>query len=169
MGGPSVGHQLEGFVASVPVLTGAAAPIPGARVRPLAAGLGLLPSSDAFFDHVTRGDASPVPPEFEAFSLLSQPLIDWATRLSREGPVAYVETDFFGGVGTQAAVVWAGGRILLSPLDSSHAWEDGRVVRHGTQGGAVNAALRALGVVASPPKDEFEAVGLGDYRGTEDW
>lgn len=163
-----MGHPLEGFVASAPVLRGAAARIPGARVRPLGSGLALLPSTGAFFDFVTRGDVSPLPAPFRPFTLLSLPLLEWATRLSRQGPVAYVESDFHEGLGSQAAVVWAGGRLLLEPLDSRLLLEEGRVVCRGALGGAVNAALRALGVVASPPQDELEATGLGEYRPRRD-
>jgi hypothetical protein len=159
-----LGHPLDGFVASESLLNEAAARIPGIRVRPLSSGLGLLASTGAFFDFVTKGDASPLPAAFRPFSFLSLPLLDWATRLSRRGPLAYVESDYFGGVGSQVAVVWSGGRILLEPFDSRLLMEGERVVRKGSLGGAANAALRALGVIASPPQDELQAVGLGEYR-----
>jgi len=34
---------------------------------------------------------------------------------------------------------------------------------------AINEALRALGVKASGMFDEFEAVGLGQHRDTDEW
>jgi hypothetical protein len=34
---------------------------------------------------------------------------------------------------------------------------------------AVNAALRALGVRAEPPADEYSTIGLDQYRWTGEW
>ncbi len=39
-----------------------------------------------------------------------------ARAASAHEPVAYVEAEFFGGVGEQAAVVWHGGNPVLGPL-----------------------------------------------------
>jgi hypothetical protein len=72
-----------------------------------------------------------------------------AARLSDAGPVAWVEAEYFGGVGEQHAVVW----------------------RHGVgeEVGTINAALQALGVRRSGDHDEFDTLGLGRYRATADW
>jgi hypothetical protein len=36
-----------------------------------------------------------------------------AKRLSHAGAVAYIETDYFGGVGGQAAMVWRAGEVVM--------------------------------------------------------
>ncbi|MFC7613506.1 hypothetical protein ACFQV2_07705 [Actinokineospora soli] len=73
------------------------------------------------------------------------------------GPVAYVEAEYFGGHGSQAAQVWDGGEAVLGPdVDPS-------------AGTPISQALRRLGVARGPDGDEFDAVGLGRHRDPEDW
>jgi len=72
---------------------------------------------------------------------------------SREGRIAYVEAEYFGGTGTQASMLWESGQAVGAPTVGDHA---------------INAALHALGVVAEG-SDEFDALGLGRFRNVDDW
>ena len=58
-----------------------------------------------------------------------------------------IETDYFGGVGEQCAVVYEGTATLMDPMQ-------GNV-------GPINNALRLLGFRAGGGRDEFETAGLG--------
>ena len=69
--------------------------------------------------------------------------------LSRSGPIAFVETDYFEGRGAQAATACVDGKVVASKEG------DGR---------PINEALRAIGVVRSSDEDEFDTVCLGKYR-----
>jgi len=73
---------------------------------------------------------------------------------ARAKKIAYVEAEFFGGAGAQAAVVWEEGRLILGPIVA----ED-----------AINQALRLLGVLKREHHDEFDALGLDLHRDTDDW
>jgi len=75
--------------------------------------------------------------------------------LSHHGPVAYVETDYFGGAGVQAATVWESGSVRMP------AQKAGK--------GPINRALRLMGVRAGLLQDEFDVVGLGANRSNDDW
>jgi hypothetical protein len=77
-----------------------------------------------------------------------------AARLSATGRVAYVEAEFFGGVGEQVSAGWENGALVFGPLNASDA---------------INQALRWLGVTADAEMDEFDTVGLGRHRFTERW
>jgi hypothetical protein len=79
-------------------------------------------------------------------------------RLTAGSSMAYIETDYFGSVGTQSAVVWRDGQLAMQPVTL-----DAKVARP-PQFWPINAALRALGVVAQPPDDEFTVFGLMNYR-----
>ena len=68
--------------------------------------------------------------------------------------VAYVEAEFFGGDGTQGCALYENGMPLSGPMVHVKA---------------INYALRWLGVQLDGKVDEFEAVGLGMHRNTEDW
>ena len=79
------------------------------------------------------------------------------------GAVACVEADIFGGVGTQAAAVWDGGRLALGPVVIG---EVGPLPASGTP---ISQALAHLGVRRGDHVDEFAAAGLGQHRDTEEW
>ena len=53
--------------------------------------------------------------------------------------LAYIETDYFGGIGTQGVVLYKNGQTI-------------------------NLLLRELGVWCAPTKDEFDSLNLGIYR-----
>ena len=82
---------------------------------------------------------------------------------SCSGPVAYVEADYFGGVGEQRAAVWDAGRLSLGPLYK------GVDEAFPAEGSPISQALRYLGVQRGEHYDEFDAVGLLRHRRTEAW
>lgn len=63
---------------------------------------------------------------------------------------AVIETDYFGGIGTQCAAVYRGREEVMVPRSS--------------EGGSINKALGLLGVCPERGLDEFDTVGLGQYR-----
>ena len=62
--------------------------------------------------------------------------------------MAWVETDYFGGLGDQ----------------SGKAWKDGKMVGFKGPEISINAALKAIGVERSEEYDEFDTIRLGMYR-----
>lgn len=77
-----------------------------------------------------------------------------AEAIAKAGRVVYVEAEFFGGDGTQACATWDPTLQASQPL---------------VDAGAINTALHFLGVQVGDHRDEFEALGLGRQRATEDW
>ncbi len=80
---------------------------------PLGQGLSLMPMTDEVFDGVTDDSDGRdlgfwrLPGGFDA--LLAQS--------SAARPIAYVEAEYFGGVGKQRAAVWADSALALGPLE----------------------------------------------------
>jgi hypothetical protein len=74
---------------------------------------------------------------------------------STDGPLVYVETAYFGGEGTQAATVWIDGEEAFGPTIGDI--------------GVINTGLRMIGVVCTVDCDEFDTIGLRDFRGNEDF
>jgi hypothetical protein len=126
---------------------------PSAKVVALRQGLSLLPLTDALFDEIQTAapNAGESLPRFEK---LSTAVESWVRGLSSRGLAAYVEAEYFGGAGGQSAVAWRQGDVILEPVHSQDA---------------INCALRLLGVDAGGEHDEFDAVGLGLRRSTDDW
>jgi hypothetical protein len=113
----------------------------------------LVPVTDAFFNEVDAYYPAEAE-DYREFWLLSGSLAAFATDLSQSGPVAYVETDYDGGSGTQAAVAWKEGRIASSPRKSKL--------------GAINDALFAIGAQRTDGRDQFDVLGLDRYRSGRD-
>ncbi len=93
--------------------------------------------------------------------------LGWAERIAQAATgrvaVIYIEAEFFGGVGSQAAVGWQGGVVGFGPLRTQTPTEDreGYAVVGESDDMAINAALRWLGVTRTELRDEFDTVGLG--------
>ncbi|KOG31390.1 hypothetical protein [Streptomyces resistomycificus] len=154
-----MGYELQAVIAGDEVLRVASREVPGSHVVPLSQGMSLMPMTDEVFDAVTDGSEVGdlgfwrLPGGFE--SLLAQ----WSVA----GPIAYVEAEYFGGVGEQRAAVWADGALELGPLDEPTKKRFSRAVS------PISQALRRLGAQRSLGEDEFEAVGLDRHRSNEDW
>lgn len=88
--------------------------------------------------------------------ILDGPFAHLVATIAAEGDYALIETDYVAGTGNQVAAVYRKGQHL--PLIASE-----RVAV-----GAINEALRAIGVHARNGVDEFDTLGLGRYRDFED-
>ncbi len=91
--------------------------------------------------------------EIQPFYNLTTEITKLAIALSFEGKCAYIETEYFGGVGEQIAIAWHNGKCIFEAS---------------TVDNAVNQALKVLGVVLPHPyTDEFFTLGLGRYRSNQ--
>ncbi|MFZ3497861.1 hypothetical protein ACODT5_32345 [Streptomyces sp. 5.8] len=132
-------------------------------MAPLRQGLALMPATGKVFDAVAD-DGSEV--GALGFWRLSGGFEKLLAQWSATGPVAYVEAEYFGGIGEQRAAVWADGALALGPLDESTEPTQGQISRAVSP---ISQALRRLGARSSPGKDEFGAVGLDRHRYSDEW
>lgn len=137
------------------IITGAGAlsePLPdGLRLVALSGGVDMLPFGKA----ALKAHAFPfLPLTDEGNEELPPAIAKLCERLSTECLLAYVEAEFFGGAGAQAHALFSAGEMV------------GPVV---VSGAAINDALRYLGVQKGDATDEFDVVGLGQHRATDDW
>ena len=154
-----MGYVLEAVIAREELLRAAARHLPAAQVATVGQGLSLVPMTKELFDAVTDGS----PADLLGFWRLPGGFGGLLAQWSTAGPVAYVEAEYFGGVGEQRAAVWADEAVVLGPL---HAPE-GRPFP--SAGSPISQALRRLGAMAGAAEDEFSAVGLDRHRGNEGW
>lgn len=152
-------HQINGFIAEHDALVEAARAIPSARVCQLRMGFGFLPLSESLapYNAPETDDA--------VFYRLTAQLETFAVEQSSKFPIAYIETDYFGGAGSQSAVAWKGGAAILGPIKTI----DGSGKMTPLLEGAINQAMRALGAQRGAERDEFDALGLGMHRSNNDW
>lgn len=117
-------------------------------------GVTLIPLTDEIIDSMPNQAAQAAP--FGRDWRLNAALEKLIVHLSKFGKVAYVDIDYFGGVGTQDAAIWENEKLIFGPV-------------HTAGHGAVNQALRRFGVVKGNAIDEFDAVDLSRFRHTADW
>jgi len=132
------------------------AEVPGARVIDLQGGLAMVPLSETLLREIQqewRGSQGSTRVE-GVFEFLTPPVESCVRALSKGSAIAYMETEYFGGEGYERSAVFRDAHVILGPLDGA---------------GAINGALRALGVAAQPGQQEFDAVGLGRHRSLEEW
>ena len=127
-------------------------PLPqGLQVVRLQGGIDMLPlSTQALKVH----GISFCPLTDEGEEELPQTLLELCEQLSKQCVLAYIEAEFFGGAGAQAHALFSEGKAVGQPVVSDSA---------------INDALRYLGVVKGEAHDEFESVGLGQHRDTNEW
>jgi len=109
-----------------------------------------------------REDA--IPP----YDRLSKPCKQYLKELSFEGKCVYIETHYHGGYGTQMASVWENGNCIAGPFFSYD--EDHTRIPEGVTviKGAINQALKGIGIYKHEGMDEFDSVRLGWYRSNDD-
>lgn len=113
----------------------------------------MVPLTDSLFDEITAS----TPEEthlVQGLERLSTSLAELLREVSDDISVAYVEAEYWGGVGSQSAVMWDKGEVVFQVLNSQDA---------------INQVLRMLGIEAKDAVDEFDSVNLGRYRFTNDW
>jgi hypothetical protein len=154
-------YSLRAVIATEQILTelaGALDDAHNAHIVFLSQHLSLLPMTDVLFDTVTIAASLP-----DGVWKVPTPLDRMLAACSAKGPVAYVEAEIFGGTGEQAAQVWDNGEVVLGPLRLAEEES------FPAAGSPISQALRRLGVAKGHHYDEFDAVGLGRQRDTEDW
>lgn len=177
-------YELAAVVGALPVLETLARAHPEAQAVPLdVRGLGLLPVTATVAAAITPASlcvlgTGPLPggtpaaagrrsawltgPE-SGFDVLTPGLAALVEAGSVRGPLVYLEADYLGLDGRQAAVVWRSGSLVLGPLLL------GRREAFVSASAPISVALRAVGVVADGRRDEFVVAGLGRCRRTADW
>ena len=145
-------YTLEAIIARPSVLEKASFGFADSKIVLLTSEAAIFPVTQAFYDRFLQ--TSPREAFSDCFHYLSYPLAAICSSLSEFGAVAYVEAEFFGGMGQQAAVVWEDQQVVLGPLEDADA---------------INKALRLLGIKRGRGGDEFDAVDLGKHRETTEW
>lgn len=85
----------------------------------------------------------------EALDYFTFEIHDMMQQYSLYDMLAYIETDYSGGFGTQAGVLFSDGKMVIAPTKEK---------------GIIDKILRQMGVCRETEKDEFDSLGLGNYR-----
>ena len=150
-------HVLEAFIGSEKELRDILAQL-GVPGMPLRGGFLIVPLGQVRDRLAMSAAASKTTKPYENLAMTAAEL-DWALAASKRCPLVYVQTNYFGGRGEQAALLCRHGRITHGPLFHSNSDEHTPASRM-----PINMALRRLGVCADEELDEFDTVGLIEFR-----
>ncbi|WP_160713459.1 hypothetical protein [Chitinophaga solisilvae] len=113
--------------------------------------ISLIPLTEDLFDQINELDATEGVDGFEYLTVTIEMNVLGAIK---EKPLAYVEVTYFGGEGGQTGIIWKDGKRNAE-------------LAYGQE--AINIVLRTFDVIADHNKDEFDTLGFGRYRHTQDW
>ena len=156
-----MGHSIEVFIGQTDQLKAGFEKIGHAHVLPLEQGFAMVPVTNELHDEIVVLFECPIGHPHEEFWKLTEGMAAFGRQLSDSMPVAYLETDYFGGAGTQAAIAWQDGRIILGPQKTEN--------EKSLAAGAINKALQQIGVARIEDKDAFDSLRLGRHRSNEAW
>jgi len=114
--------------------------------------LAVIPLLDEMVDATEWPEPGELP-ALDHADLLLPGVHRWLLDASKDRLIGYIEAEYWAGIGAQHAWGWRNGQQVY-PV-GAHA--------------DVNGLLALLGVVRNPPDDEWDTVGLGRHRHTEDW
>lgn len=150
-----MGHSVQLIIGQGPAIAGFQREWPVSRAVELRGGWLAIPVDEALYDAIEARHPGAVRPSGLDVSPLglSEAI---AAATAGGGGLAYVETEYFGGTGAQAAMAFVDGREVVAPQSARGA-------------GPINQALRRIGVARTPADDEFDAIGLGERRSMADY
>jgi hypothetical protein len=113
--------------------------------------LSLIPMTEELFDQINELEISE---SIDGFTYLTETVEKKILLNIRERQFSYVEADYFGGQGGQIAITWQDRK-----RQNIFSYGQGRI----------NQVLKLFGVIANKGQDEFDTLGLGLHRETNDW
>ena len=162
-------HNIQAFISSLDCLENAASKLKKAHVVSLPQGFAMLPVLDTLRQEAATIYPSQETESFAEFYDLTDSVAQLGAQMSQQTPVAYIETEYWGGDGTQAAIVWHQRKVILRPYTRQLDWRQDRVTKLAVRRGPISIALNRMGVELDEELDEYDALGLGRFRSNEDW
>lgn len=150
---PKMGHCVHAIVAPMDTADAISREWPELPRLDRDNGFTIFPIDAELIDQRIAPDKTPTVTGDE-FMLLTNGFRDLLCTLSQGGQLAYVETEYFGGVGGQGALVCRDGVEIIPPT-----WRES---------GTINDALKRMGLKRGAFADEFVAAGFGLVRDNDD-
>lgn len=109
-----------------------------------------IPLTDELYDEINENQGV----SFSHYEYLTDRVGLLCSDLSTICTIAYIEAEYFGGIGLQNGIVWNNEQVIYEETTSENA---------------INKSLVYLGIKKLEGRDEFDTVGLGRHRFIDDW
>lgn len=144
-----MGHMIRAIVGKDNVIQSITEHRVYAEMTKLPQGYAFIFLNDYLFDDIEKMYDLENTRNYPHLNYLTDSVIDFLKDNSIGAQLVYIETDYFGGYGTQAGVIFENGDMKFEPIDGK---------------GTVNHLLKLLGVKKHLMKDEFDTLELYKYR-----
>lgn len=150
-----MGHNIEAFILKGPYDMKVAAKLDLSPI-PIGFGLTMFPICVHYLDELAEREnftceVHAADDQSDEYPVLDGPEIGYIVKRIAPGAMyAVIQTDYVGGHGSQASVVYQGEKVVLCATRKKR--------------GPINNALTLLGVQRSSSQDEFDVIGLRQYR-----
>jgi hypothetical protein len=162
-------HRIQALLSRRSTFAAGGDTYPFQRIVQLPQDFAMIICTDEFLEGLASCGFAGDLPAPNPFERLTPAVVGYARKLSSHLPVAYLETDYWGGLGGQAAVVFSNGSVALPPCQKRNGDSDETPRRMQLRDYPINRALAHLGVEQTSPIDLFDSLGLGTLRSNEDW
>lgn len=149
-----MGYTIEGILTNLPTASKLKHKYNDAILIQLYTDLVMIPITDELYEAMHEGEDIESSKTTRTSMALTVKMEQFCADLSRHNKVAFIEAEYFGGIGTQHGIVWEQGKVILEEIGCENA---------------INQSLACLGVKRIGEKDEFDTVGLGRHRSIEGW
>jgi hypothetical protein len=147
-----MGHIVQAFIASRAALERIQQQFSKSQVVDLQQGLALLPLLNELYDAIPNEEDTDLVDKH--FTFLTPKIVQLIIRHSEREPIGYFETEYFGGLGDQGAILGKDGKIIFGPEVGS---------------GSINRMLALMSFESNGIQDEFDTIGLRRFRSNEAW
>lgn len=138
-----MGHHIRAIIGKTEILSNIVSDWHTAKQTMLIDGYGFIFLSDTLFDDITAQSNILNTLHHENMIFFTSAIHAFLAQYSQNGKLAYIETDFFGGHGTQAGVLFENMQISIAPTSD------------------ITEILHQLGI---PYQNPFDAIGLSKHR-----
>ena len=90
--------------------------------------------------------------------ILATPILPDIREFGKDKTIAKIETDYFGGCGSQSAKLFVNNKKIYNESNE----QDFKLK-------PINTALKMMSIVTKDGMDEFDTIGLGNYRSNRDF
>lgn len=163
-----MGHHINALIGTHQALENFVIRLGSPAPTELPFGLVIIPLDEERLDAI----AMSVETAIDGFTYLT-PRMAQEIAVTVRGPSLYVETEYFGGMGGQSAAYFENGELAWwgaessndAPAASSLAALYEKTANSGKS--PINEGLSRLGVSRSEERDEFDQIGLQQFRSLE--
>jgi len=161
-----MGHSVEAIVGKTELITSLADDWVSAKATRLEQGFSMIKMEDQLIDDISELANLPQNNIVEGFEFLTLSLESILKQKAIGAEIAYIETEYFGGSGVQAAILYKNGAPATEPLRTVDSWDNDSqsLIQEPSGERAINIVLNLLGVRKEKDCDEFGSIKLGWHR-----